>query len=58
MFTSLRQGAKLFWMLILTGVLVGMAGCSTTDLENTSERLWNAPRGFKRGAPAGLYEGR
>jgi len=44
--------------LILGVVLAGLAGCATSEPENTSERPWNSPKGWETGVPTGLYEGR
>ncbi len=53
-----QRVSNVVWMLMLAITLVVLAGCSTTDPENTSERPWNAPQGFETGIPSGLYEGR
>jgi hypothetical protein len=45
--------------LLMLVVVLGVAGCATTDGEESySDRPWNSPRGWEHGLPSGFYEGR
>jgi hypothetical protein len=46
-----------FLLLVLFGLMVlGAAGCASTDPENASVRPWNAPEGWENGIPTGMYQ--
>lgn len=51
---------KLLPLLLLTAVLGMFAvGCqTTTNVENASERPWNAQKGWEHGLPTSINEGR
>jgi len=42
---------RLFLLLLLGAVLVGVSGCATDDPENNSVRPWNTPQGWESGMP-------
>lgn len=44
-------------LAVFLGLLV-VAGCKTDDSDLSSERPWNAPKGWETGLPSGLTEGR
>jgi hypothetical protein len=45
------------WLLcfLFALVLLGAAGCATTDPDNASVRPWNSPTGWENGIPSGMY---
>lgn len=45
--------------LLLLMVVLGAAGCATSDLDsqNASVRPWNAPQGWENGLPSTMTEG-
>jgi len=46
-----------FLLLVLFALmLVGAAGCASTEPENASVRPWNAPEGWENGIPSGMYQ--
>ena len=46
-----------FLLLVLFGLMVlGAAGCASTDPDNASVRPWNAPEGWENGIPTGMYQ--
>jgi hypothetical protein len=48
----------LIFLLVLTSLLLGITGCSTTESENLSARPWNSPQGWETGAlPSSMNEG-
>jgi len=50
---------RLLGMLLLLVLGALLSGCaSTDDVENRSERPWNAPRSWEHGLPSGMFEGR
>jgi len=46
------------WIFLLGLVLLAVAGCSTTDSQNASERPWNSPKGWENGLPSSMTEGK
>jgi hypothetical protein len=48
------------WLLAIAFgfLLLGSAGCVTTDEDNLTERPWNAPKTWETGMPSGLMNGR
>jgi len=53
----LAHSRLLFLGLLLT-VILGLAGCATSESENLSERPWNSPKGWETGLPSNINEGR
>jgi hypothetical protein len=49
-----RSSFLLFVLFAL--MLVGAAGCASTEPENASVRPWNAPEGWENGIPSGMYQ--
>ncbi len=45
-------------LLLLVLTVLAVAGCSTTDSENASERPWNSPKSWENGLPSSMMEGR
>jgi hypothetical protein len=46
------------FFLLLTLTVMALAGCSTTDSENASERPWDSPKNWENGLPSSMMEGR
>jgi len=46
------------FLFLLLGVVLGLAGCATTETENLSDRPWNTPKGWETGLPSTMNEGR
>jgi hypothetical protein len=46
------------FLLLLTLTVLALAGCSTTDSENASERPWDSPKNWENGLPSSMMEGR
>lgn len=44
--------------LLAAAAILFIAGCSTTEPDNMSERPWNTPKSWENGLPAGMMEGR
>jgi len=46
------------WVLLLLLVLAGfaVAGCSSTDPENMSQRPWSSPQSWETGLPSGMFD--
>jgi len=42
--------------LLLTLLVLGVCGCSTTETENASARPWNSPSGWENGMPGGMMQ--
>jgi hypothetical protein len=38
------SAAHVVWLLLLAGLVMGAAGCASTDPDNESVRPWNAPQ--------------
>jgi hypothetical protein len=54
-----RKGIERWLLaLVFTVVLIGGAGCATTDEENLSERPWNSPKTWETGLPQSMMQGR
>jgi hypothetical protein len=50
---------KALQLLLLCGVLALIgSGCKTENVENASERPWNAQKGWEHGLPTSINEGR
>jgi hypothetical protein len=49
---------RAIFLLLLTLTVLALAGCSTTDSENASERPWNSPKSWENGLPSSMMEGR
>jgi hypothetical protein len=49
---------RALFLLLLTLTVLALAGCSTTDSENLSERPWNGPKNWENGLPSSMMEGR
>jgi hypothetical protein len=47
---------KLF--LLFAAITFVFTACKTTESENTSERPWNAQRGWEHGLPTSINQGR
>jgi hypothetical protein len=45
-------------VILLFGLLGGIAGCATMDTENLSDRPWNTPKHWEHGLPPSMMEGR
>jgi hypothetical protein len=54
---SLFLSTRAIWLVLLAGVALSLAGCSTPDSE-LSSRPWNAPKSWEHGLPSGMTEGR
>jgi outer membrane protein assembly factor BamE (lipoprotein component of BamABCDE complex) len=46
------------FLLLLMLMVAALAGCSTTDSENASERPWDSPKSWENGLPSSMMEGR
>jgi len=46
------------FLLLLTMTVLALAGCSTTDSENLSERPWDSPKNWENDLPSSMMEGR
>jgi hypothetical protein len=46
--------AKLFLLLALVTMLLGVSGCETNEPQNASVRPWNAPQGWENGMPVDM----
>jgi len=55
---KLLVSPRAIFLLLLTSTVLALAGCSTTDSENRSERPWNSPKGWENGLPSSMMEGR
>lgn len=46
--------------LLLLGVFFALfvAGCKTSDTDNSAEMPWNSQRGWEHGLPTGINQGR
>ena len=49
---------RAIFLLLLTLTVLALAGCSTTDSENASERPWDSPKSWENGLPSTMMEGR
>jgi hypothetical protein len=49
---------RAIFLLLLATALLSLAGCSTTDSENASERPWDRPQSWENGLPSSMMEGR
>jgi len=49
---------RAIFLMLLAVALVSVAGCSTTDSENASERPWDRPQSWENGLPSTMMEGR
>jgi hypothetical protein len=49
---------RALFFLLLTATVLALAGCSTTDSQNLSERPWDSPKNWENGLPSSMMEGR
>jgi hypothetical protein len=45
---KIRAG-KIFLLLVLGAILIGVSGCTTDEPANASVRPWNTPQGWESG---------
>jgi len=46
------------FLLLLATLVLGAAGCASTEPDNASVRPWNSPKGWETGAlPSSMNEG-
>jgi len=53
----MRSWQNLILALATTALLLGMAGCASTD-ESMNEKPWNTPKTWETGMPSGMMQGR